>query len=224
MTNNKIHYKTYSDILRSHGICVLIFYWIFRFLGYFFLIQIWNKLSKAKLFRVFKARDMTYNKAKPWWQDIGVIIHLIITLLIVAKGFNSPVPSTLVLYIATYFILDILSYHVGVLWFDDLRLGKNENERMVWSHRRILFQAIVNFSETVLIFAVVYRAYINGCFSQILLQSFSVATTLNKGELSAPSWIVNCQILISIFFLVVVISVISSIGYSRPEIGKSFDK
>ncbi len=221
MKNNKIHYKTSKDILHFHGIFVLIFYWIFQFTGYFLYTRLWSKLSKVNL---FQARDKAYNKATAWWQDIGVVIHLIITCLVVARGFNWLLPSIFVLSFALYFLLDILCYHIRVLWFDDLGIGYNENERMVWSHRRILFQAIVNFAETILIFAVIYRAYINGCFSQILQKSFSIATTLNKGDFSAPIWIVNCQILISIFFLVVVISEISSIGYSRPEIGKSFEK
>lgn len=138
-------------------------------------------------------------------------------------------PNLLVYILIVYFLLDIICYHSRVLWFDDLDPTKKPDELKVWSHRRILFQAIINFAESILLFAVLYHQFDEEsrlCFRQTVQKSFEIAASLQHSiELRfVPYFWTNLQIIISLFFFIIVISIIASVGYSRDEISPSTKK
>jgi hypothetical protein len=92
----------------------------------------------------------------------------------------------------------------------------------VASHRRVFFQALINLAESVLLFAVLYGSHLDDSNrDQATQASFEVATTLSRPEalrgVSNP--LVNTQVAVSLFFLVVVISIVASVGYAREEAG-----
>ena len=91
----------------------------------------------------------------------------------------------------------------------------------VCSHRRLFFQVFINFAESIVLFGVLYERQL--CMREpppaVYEASFRVATTL-----SPPDTIRGCAVLtssqvgVSLFFLVVVISVVASVAYSRQEL------
>jgi len=221
-------YKSFRDILYWHGLFTLAGYYLLRLFDYTTPTRLWSKLSKLPLLRKW-LRDDTYNKSKTWWQDIGVLFHVGLVYLLIRVGFNSnSYLSTYAHIAACYFLADILGFHVRVLWFDDLAPREPAKKRKVWSHRRLFFQAVVNFGETICLFTLFYRIYQPmQPFRKLLKSSFTIATSLSSPEgfsNAVPFLLIALQVAVSIFFLVVAIGVIASIGYARPELGRTFDK
>ena len=219
-------YKSWRDIIRWHGLFVLVGYSLIRLLRWTTPTRLWAKLSKFKLLKSW-AWDQKHEKSQAWWQDIGIIIHIALVYLLVQMTFGT---NTYVSWVAKigawYLLVDIMGYLAGVLWFDDLT-PETVLKRKVWSHRRIFFQTIINFGESVTLYAILYRPDDSVCFWILFKKSFEIATTLSIPEHTLNNnmfWLVGSQIVVSLFFLVVAISVIASIGYARPEIGRSFDK
>ena len=217
-------YKSYGDILRWHGLFVALGYFLLQ-ASEFTPSRIWFKLPKKICFLKRLAWNEKFQKATPWWHDIGVILLVVVTYLVILSEWNNQYWLSVVARAAAGVLLvDILAYHVRVLWFDDLEIRKTIEHRKVWSHRRILFQAIINFFQSLCLFAVVYHAYQpTAPFRTLLQASFTVATTLTRpASLNVPAILFDLQVAVSIFFLVVVVSVVASIGYNRPELGNSF--
>lgn len=212
--------------MRWHGLFVLLGYLLIRLLRWTTPTRLWAKLSKVALLKKC-AWDQKYEKSRAWWQDIGIIIHIALVYLLVQMTFGTNTCLSWVAKIgAWYLLVDIVGYLAGVLWFDDLT-SETVLKRKVWSHRRIFFQAIINFGESITLFAILYRADDSMCFWVLFKKSFEIATTLSFPEHTFNNnmfWLVGSQIAVSLFFLVVAISVIASIGYARPEIGRTFDR
>ena len=223
--DNAPKYNSFRDILDWHGLFVLAGYVVMRLLRWTTPTRLWAKLSCVKPFKTF-AWDSAHEKSCPWWQDLGVILHITLVYLIVRLAFGTdPSLGSAVEISAWYLLVDIVGYHAGILWFDDLT-GEADLKRKVWSHRRIFFQAVVNLGESICLFAVLYHGYQGTDFWTLLTGSFEIATTLSRidGSLSnVPIWVMSAQVVVSLFFLVVAISVVASIGYARPELGKTFD-
>ncbi|MCK4787923.1 MAG: hypothetical protein KAV87_29490 [Desulfobacteraceae bacterium] len=224
--NTAPEYNNWRDIIRWHGLFVLVGYKLIRLLRWTTPIRLWAKLSKFPYLKNY-AWDGKYKKSKPWWQDVGIIIHIALVYLLVKISFG---PDACLSWFAKigawYLLVDIIGYLAGVLWFDDLT-PETVLKRKVWSHRRIFFQAIVNFGESIALFAILYRTDDSMIFWALFKQSFEIAATLSFPEYILNNhsfWLVASQILVSLFFLIIVISVIASIGYARPEIGRTFDK
>ncbi|MCK4828466.1 hypothetical protein KA005_72720, partial [bacterium] len=97
----------------------------------------------------------------------------------------------------------------------------------VWSHRRILFQGATNFIESIFLFGVLYRYFgdVPNRPLDIYQASFDLATSLSLPDAlkDCPRWLTNFQVLVSLFFLVVVISIIASAGYTRRELAPTDD-
>ena len=220
-------YKSFRDILYWHGLFAFIGYYLLRPLDWITPTRLWSKLAKLSFLRKW-LWDGTYQKSVSWWQDLCVIVHVYLVYLLIKVSLNnSPCMNTVLHIIVWYFLVDILAYHIRVLWFDDLAPREPAKKRMVWSHRRIFFQAVVNFGETMCLFAILYHKYLpEQSFRALLKNSFTIATSLSSPcaiSDAVPFLIVALQIAVSIFFLVVAISVIASVGYARPELGKTFD-
>ncbi|MFZ2070854.1 MAG: hypothetical protein WAV32_04525 [Halobacteriota archaeon] len=224
--NTVPEYKSWRDIIRWHGLFVLIGYSLIRLLRWTTPTRLWAKLSKLALLKNW-AWDQEYEKSRAWWQDIGIIIHIALVYLLVQMAFGTNTCLSWVAKIgAWYLLVDIVGYLAGVLWFDDLT-SETVLKRKVWSHRRIFFQTIINFGESIILFAILYRPDDSMGFWVLFKKSFAIATTLSLPEHNFNNNIfllVGSQIAVSLFFLVVGISVIASIGYARPEIGRTFDK
>jgi hypothetical protein len=224
--NIKPEYKSWPDIVRWHGLFVLVGYLLVRLLRWTTPTRLWAKLSKACLLKKY-AWDSEHEKSRPWWQDLGIIIHVALVYLLVQITFSANTSLNWAAKIgAWYLLIDIIGYLAGVLWFDDLT-PEPVLKRKVWSHRRIFFQAVISFAESIVLFTILYHAHGSICFWQLFSQSFTIATTLSIPDnifINNMFWLACLQVAISLFFLVIVISVIASIGYTRPELGRTFDK
>ncbi len=217
-------YKSYRDILRWHGLFAALGYAVFR-LSQLTPGRIWFGLPQRTSVLSF-AWDQKFEKSAPWWHDIGVLLLVGVTYLAILGAWSQQGwASVTAWWVAWLLLVDMLAYHVRVLWFDDLEIRATNEHRKVWSHRRILFQALVNFAQSLCLFAIIYHAYQPTLSFRTLLQAaFTVATTLTRPDwLNVPVVLIDLQVCVAIFFLVVVVSVVASIGYNRPELGKSFD-
>ncbi len=160
------------------------------------------------------------HKLNPWWQDI-MVLFIAVGTVVLAAVIYAGTPSTPLGFLACYLLFDMVAYHAGVLWFDDLQPGRPWPQLRVLSHRRLFFQAFINFAESIVLFGVLYESQL--CMREpppaVYEASFRVATTL-----SPPDTIRGCAVLtssqvgVSLFFLAVVISIVASVAYSRREL------
>lgn len=210
--------------LKDHGFIVALFCWLFSWirciLPYYRWFKLAEKIEKECVY------DRAKKKPKPVWQDMYVLIIVVLTILILICNWL----HWIILITCVWILLDIFVYHANVLWLDDIR-PKRDYDIRVWSHRRIVFVALINFAETIAIFSILYRIWagIPATILHSLLCSFRSATTLDFPEafLNSASnvhWahtIWGAQILCSLFFIVIVIATLAAIGYKRDEIANS---
>jgi hypothetical protein len=211
--------RKFSTPLKHHGFLVALFYWLFGWIRCFLPYYRWFKLAERIGGECIY--DSEKEKSTPVWQDIYVSIILMLTVLILML---SNWPHWVMLIPCVWILLDILVYYLNVLWLDDL---EREEDR-VWSHRRILFAAAINFAEMMAIFSILYRvaAGIPATVWDSLFRSFRTATTLDFPEaflISACNvycahTIWGAQIFYSLFFIVIVIVTLAAMGFKRQEI------
>ena len=178
-------YSSLEEIARHHGLFAVVGYGLSRFLGSVSLTKLLFRLPRyfSKALARFYSGD--HDKSTPPWHDGCVLFLSVVTGLLVWAGFSNTVSSRGCAwhFACWYLLLDKIVYHTGVLWFDDLKVGTKAAYRKVWSHRRILFQAIINFLESVAIFAALYRQHMLEVtdlhFSRLIHYSFSVSTALS---------------------------------------------
>lgn len=122
-------------------------------------------------------------------------------------------------------LIDTINYHVRVLWFDDITPKIADSRRGVWSSRRILFLAVFGYLQSILLFTAIYprvNLLAKETFNVILERSFLLATLLDT---SHPFTFVDaCQALTSLFFLAIVIAVMSGTGYHRSEFSRGSEQ
>jgi len=210
--DNEIVYTKLEDIHHYHGWLIYLLYRIVYLSEWTTFTRLWFHLGE--FINKTWTYDNNYKKVTPLWHDIGVSLHVLITILISTKHSSN--------FLAMYLVVDMIAYNSRVLWFDDLIPCRTRKQNKVHSHRRILFQSLINFAESIFLFGVFYMNYCisSFCKTQFFQASFEVATTLGRPDSlsSCPSWLINSQVCISIFFVVAVISVIASVGYKRGEI------
>jgi hypothetical protein len=216
-------YSDLAAVLRYHGLFVVFFYLLFRLFGCFSLTRILLTLP-VKCEWSWLA-DIHLRKSKPWWQDVVIFLFALSTISVIClcgSSYDALVYGLNLSWIGSLYILfDMVVYHTRVLWLDDLQPGRTAIANMVWSHRRVVLQAVINFTESIFLFSLFYRSCSTGGndFWQSVAHSFSVATTLS------PAGVEKCvtwpQICLSVFFLVVVISVVAASGYGREELAPS---
>ena len=213
--SDKPLYSDYGKIWYYHGFIALAGYFALVVLGWFSLTSRWLWLGTKS--------GCAYNpnlcKTKPWWQDLGVLLVFCLTIVVLYAGWSQSILwGKLARWGAWIILFDIFVYYTRVLWFDDLKPQRNLRASMVWSPRRILFQSLISFTESVFLFTVIYHACVadGHTFWVLTRHSFTVATTL-----SAPKILGNCltwvQVGFSLFIGVVVINILASVGYSRGE-------
>jgi hypothetical protein len=218
-TWKKIAYKKATEILRWHGLIVYFFYVVLR-ISDIGPTRLWLLLGRSKCI-AGKTLDKKSGKVKPVWQDAGVLLILALVIVLTVLSAKSASLCWVFPLVAWMLLADIVAYHARVLWLDDLRTNRSWQRLRVFSHRRILFQGFFNFAESILLFGILYRYY--GHFDNqqvdIYRESFVIATTLSSPTLSklCPR-LVNMQVGISLFFLIVVISIVASVGYTRKEL------
>lgn len=212
-----------------HGPIVAFGYWLCGLLRCVTFTHIWRLLSDRPGHRF---RDRIYDKSTPTWKDLGVIVLLLLTALVTMTGIYDTIPRALVRLASMYLIFDVMITHINELWFDSLTPGPAA-ERRVWSHLRLLTQAFIGFAETIFLFGVLYlyempERGLRGYLEYGLLFSFSTATTFNfersfLGDAPLPTmnaihllWAL--QIFLSLFFILLVITIMANQGYARKEI------
>ena len=178
----------------------------------------WLRWLPRKVPTLSFAFDSDADKVKPWWQDGVAIILLACT--VVPFGLAALTPSRAAL-LAAYLIYDAALYHIRALWFDDISPGILTKRREVWSHRRILFLALLHYAQSILLFVPIYD-YVLGStligFPRLFQRSFTTATLVSLGH---PFTGVDvAQVTVSLFYLAVVISTMASVAYRRPEAGE----
>lgn len=172
--------------------------------------------------------DTKTNKPLQVWQDRATLLSMVIlTVVAIPIAFSGPVNLARVGAIISSYSLfvDTVNYFVRVLWFDDLTPGIQDERRAVWSHRRILFFALLGYLQSIMLFSAIYRlasSLHTASFLVLLQRSFFTATFTNLARF--PGLIDAIQILTSLFFIAVVIAVISASGYQRSEISKVKDE
>lgn len=209
-------YQSHRDVIDAHGLLVYAGYLLFK-LSEATPTRLLNRLARTKLCQKWAVHPDN-ERVKPWVQDLAVIMLAIMTVVMVAVGARWP---RLTSFLAWWLLADMLAHHSRVLWFDDLQMDRPWRLLRVFSHRRILFQGLVNFTQSVFLFGVLYRRW--GCSTNLdgglYRTSFSVAVTLSPSEglTECGRSLVTAQMLLSLFFLVVMVSVVASVGYSRTE-------
>jgi hypothetical protein len=217
--SDQVPYASWKDLLDRHGPIVLIGYYASRLIELATPTPLLARLARAPGLKT-TAVDGD-GRARPWWQDL-VLVLLAVVIAMVTFLASPPRPTApLVACVALYLLLDIVSYHARVLWFDDLQPGRAWRQLAVLSHRRLFFQAVINFVETVFLFAVLYRLDDPMRAPGDLYQaSLTIALTFARPEHfeALSPCVVTIQIAVSVFFLVTVISIVSAKGYAREEL------
>jgi len=215
----KYEYKNVNDILKWHGLFAFIGYWFCNCPGAINSLNLWEKIGKLKILKKF-TWNAEFDKLKPWWQDLVVLIIFLTTCIFVFITFNRK-PSLFIVIVIWYFLFDIFIYFTKVLWFDRYAPNKPAKSLKVFSQIRVLFQAIISYSQSILLFGMLYSFYDKSPkTSRYYQKSFEIATSLGSPteDLKIMHWLSNMQIVISLFLLIVVISVIASVGYKRGEL------
>jgi hypothetical protein len=199
------------DIFHQHGLVV----W-----GLYILSEVFSILSISRWLRrppahrfLASAVDQDSGKPKAWWQDAVFLVLLLAGTFIALLSCISGAPSQLATWLAWYFIYDGFSRHVRVQWFDDIEPRIQNRRRRVWSHRRILFIAILSYAQSILLFGVIY---LSRGLPTPFERSFGLATLL-----ALPTGLTGAdviQVMLSLFFLSVVIATAAANAYNRGEI------
>jgi hypothetical protein len=218
-----VSYCTLDDVREKHGDVVWLLYRASDRLSKWSWGHRWRDLPRRKP-TLREWLDPQTGKPKPSWQDRATIIPMaVLTAFSLALAFaGPPILACMGALIALYSLLvDTINYYVRVLWFDDLAPGLLDSQRGVWSHRRILFLAILGYIQSILLFPAIYRA-IPGtsgqAFPTLLCRSFFTATLFEIGK--NPTFADGIQVLTSLFFITIVIAVISATGYERFELSR----
>lgn len=211
-------YKSSVDILCYHGLLVFALYWVSEVASWLSLGQWLRNLPRLSSFKC--GYDADRDKVLPWWQDIVLGFYLVLTIVAVIVTWH-PTASIAYLgsWLAVYVLYDALVFQMRVLWFDDLMPCIPDTRRGVWSHRRILFVAIIGFCQTILLFPSIYRLlprFATDTRSNLIERSFKIATSLELPDIF--TWADVVLVLMALFFLVIVIATTASIAYHRKEI------
>jgi hypothetical protein len=220
-------YQSEQDVLRYHGIIVYALDETTQFLEIASVTRVIFAAADARVFGPL-AWDAKYRKATASFQDLTALALFAFAAACVARGWRraGDAPGW-VKGIAVYLLADMALFYVRVLWFDDLMVGRSPEHLQVWSQRRLMFQAIGNFIESLALFTVFYRKYLQAGgqdrFTHALSVSFSTAVCLGRDDRApdACRHVVNSQLVVALFFLVIVISVVGSQVYGRGQIAPS---
>ena len=221
MSNRKWRhaFKDTGWIRREHGLIVWLAYW---FTGIVSLVTIshWARWPRDKWPVVGYTHDKETGKTKPWLQDSVALFLLILSLPVLYLYWcNCTTIPKLWVWFSAYLILDPLSRHVRIMWFDDLEPGIKKIRRKVWSHRRILFLAILSYGQSIFLFTPLLQwvdFLRQKSFWTLWERSFGTATLTSLPHALTKVDVV--QVLVSLFYLAIVVATTASIAYKRREV------
>jgi len=207
-----------ASVFHDHGPLLLLLSWLLYTLTFIRVTNLWLWLPKrVPVLRV--ALDDNWQKAKPWWQDIGIGLVLMASFLTIPLAWSGARLAPLAWGFAAFLIYDILGYLLRVVWLDDVGFSSPPKTTRVWSHRRSLFIATLAYAQSVFVFPVLYHQLPTWSlcqYSPLLSESFAAATAFSipprSGVLGAM------QVAVSLFYLAVIISTMASTSYRRQDI------
>lgn len=206
----------------THGPIVTVFSGLTKYLTIISVQYNWFKLARHPRFKE-KAFDIKYQKSKPWWQDLGLLWLVILsvigfTLVRIPQRWAHLVGGG----IGSYVLFDLILYHIRVLWFDGLSPAVEGSGTQVWSNHRLLLVSLLSYVWSIVIFPILYQSFGNledVSSLDLFRLSFKTATTFDlKDEYGIVALF---QIIVSLFYLAVVIATMASMSYSREEIASS---
>lgn len=213
-------YESLRDVIHHHGLFVGIGHvvtWLLARVCPFGLLSFLARRSRWRTHFV----DQGLDKVRPAWQDAFVLLIALLVAALATLWHDKPSIPLGIILVLWWFLGDVVIYHMGVLWFDDVRPGRTWPQLRVWSHRRVLFQALVDFLKAVLLFALLYRNHVGTTigFGELLRASYESATGLCVPPIlnDVPAYLHSVQVGVSIFLLVVVVATVASAGYGRLE-------
>jgi len=223
---------------KHHGIIFASIYLLCGFIRWFTLRHFFIRFL-PKVFNKECIYDHCKKKSKPWWQDSCIFVHLIFAvLLFYCSGYCSlgnTLWKELFFWVAIYLLADIFVFDTNMFFFDDLeqmeevkpfwRRKKSWN-KMVWSHRRLLFQVAIDIVESVLLFAVLYKIFSSA--SILIYEAFQISFTaaftlgfMDQFRNKVPWLLWAIQIVFSFYLIVLILTTLASIGFKRKEIADS---
>lgn len=221
MTSRKWHsaFRGTRWILQKHGLITWLLYW---FTGLISLVTVshWARWLPNYLPVIGETHDNENGKTKAWLQDSAALLVFGATGVAIYITWCGCMrfPDTGA-WVAAYLILDSLSRHVRMMWFDDLEPWMPKKRREVWSHRRILFLGIISYALSIVLFTSLLHEVDHlqhKAFITLLERSFGTATLLSLPR--SISEVDAVQVIISLFYLAIVVATTASIAYRRGEV------
>ena len=223
-----------KKVRQDHGLLFVFFYRAFGVIRWLTFTFWWLNYLRAYPCSCLRKKSWIWDdredkkKTTPCWQDLGVLIVLLLTVIVSLFGLyflgvSSPYSKGIVV-LTVWILLDIIIYHVNMLWFDELEMQLEwDKEAKIWSYRRVFFQAIFNFAESIILFGILYRllGHIQ-CIQKAIFSSFVTAMTFDcPFDVQDPFvirilWAV--QISLSFFLILIVFATILSARPSRGEV------
>lgn len=144
--------------------------------------------------------------------DIWVFASLLIPVgfLLASTSQSLSLPSIILLSYGAWQLISILSYHVNVIIFDELRAKKKGERGELLSYRRSLILVLTNYIEIIFWFALAYKitSYIDTVLTSLHL-SFVTMTNFGKQPVEPQGLaqtIVPIQSAIGFFLLVLILA------------------
>lgn len=217
LKSKRVSYGSSYSIFRHHGFLVYLLYWITEFLSWLSISHWLRQLPRQ--ISIPRAYNKYLDKPASWWQDAVFIFSTTIGIIAANLAWSDKsYPACFGSLLSAYVLFCAILYHIRVLWFDDLKPEIPDSRRFVGSHRRILFISIINYGLMIYLFPSLYiwdTGFQAISRSSLLDRSFAIATSLS---LPHPITIFDrLLIVMSLFYVVIVIAATASIAYHRKE-------
>jgi hypothetical protein len=213
----KISYSKSSSIIRHHGLLVYLLYWITEFLSWLSISHWLRQLPRQ--ISIPRAYNKHFDKPASWWQDTVYIFSFVVGIIVANLAWSANhYIGCFGSLLSAYVLFGAILYHIRVLWFDDLKPGIMDSRRAVGSHRRILFISILNYFLMIYLFPSIYLwdGFLRAIPRAVLMdRSFTIATTLSLPHHTI--FMDKILIVMSLFYVVIVIATTASIAYHRKE-------
>jgi len=219
--NTKLHWYSQflstGQIFRQHGMVSFILYWLTGVLS-LLSASFWARWLPDTLPLIGRTHDPETGKRYPALQDGVFLLSLVLTPLAIRLAWADIRTASAGCFLSAFLIFDSLSRHVRIMWFDDLEPNVPGVRRKVWSHRRILFLAILSYAQSIPLFSsLLHTAPLLRArpFQFLMDRSLGTATLLSLPDVITSLDIL--QIAVSLFYLAIVVATTASVAYKRGE-------
>jgi len=169
-----------------------------------------------------------YKKATPSWQDSGIALVLGLVIADAVLHLYLPPLSLIPLFLTNLLLLDMVCFHVNLLWLDNIYQTLAGGDPRIWNHLRVLLNAFLNLLESVVLFAILYNVCVPlDDFPKSLFASAVSGFTFNfPDQLQRPEsttmglWCL--QEVLSLFLVLVVLASLSAQAFKRHEIVEKY--